>query len=176
MTKLILTLTFLFSLKVSALSLLQETSKILCENGEKSVVIEANDSALKINGKKYRLGEFLDSAILAERKGSHAHIQMLPKNRALLIVGQLSSFREGQCDQKRAAKVCKNKTKNIYWSPTKIGDLDNERPVRHYGVYPNDGTYFLAYDEESGYALIDFGFRFVTIDGPAFQLDCNYLD
>lgn len=185
---LILFSTILITSQAFGLSLLQETKDIACTGTDMKALIEKKDRYVDINGIQFQLVEFLDSAILTQFDDEHAHIQMLPKNQAILTVGQLFHYKENQCRQIGAQKRCcnpddflNNKIKKcasfqpeLLWGPTNLVLNTSIVPVNHYGVYPNDGTFFIGYEKHSGLVLIDFGLEFAVLSGVSYTLDCQY--
>ena len=174
-----LILFFSLAPQAQALNLLQEKQDISCTGpAGKTVLIDKRDRFFKSGSEKYDLTEFLDKAILAKSKKTQqsALIQMLPKNKASLIEGTLIPFREKQCKQVKAHKVCTDGKNTLMWSSTKLALNGKSYDVKHYGAYPNDGVFFMAYDEnKSGIVLVDFGAKFSVIQGPQQTLSCLYL-
>lgn len=175
MSRMILIVLFLSSQQVFGVSFLQEEKEILCEASQASVVVEKKDRYFLVNEKKYRLVEFLDSAILARAENNEfALLQLMPKSKALLIEGMLVNYKESDCRQINANKSCENEFGKIGWSPTWLETSNIKHPVIQYGVYPNDGTYFLAKTGDQGVALVDFGSKFIVVSGEAKELSCQY--
>ena len=166
-------------------NLVQESQDVYCSNKNTQVVIDQRDRYIEVldltkNSKEtYHSFEFLDSAILLKHnvKKTWAHIQLTPKNTAVLTIGTLFNFKEAQCKAQNAGKLCGLDGTELFWSPTLL-KLKNKDPldVYHYGVYPNDGTYFIAQSEfnSQGLALIDFGSNLNLIQGMSHSLECRY--
>ncbi len=185
-------LSLIFSTLIStsqAISLIQETQNIECHNSQISVFIDKRDRYIEVKSnsdrsQKFNSTEFLDSAILLKHEDQDKVVllQMTPQNNAILIEGRLSRFTESDCKDTGASKTCNVDGSSMFWSPLKLG-LDkilNNKPmtnldVYHYGVYPNDGTYFLALNElGQAISVIDFGFDLILIYGEAKKLYCEY--
>ena len=172
----LITLYLFFHSEAFAINLLQETQDILCQNSETQVLIEKKDKYFETKETNYQSTEFLDKGILGEStNGKSALIQITPKNTASLIEGSLIEFRESDCKQVKAYKVCKNSSGQIEWAPTYLKVDNKTLNLQHYGVYPNDGTFFIAYNETQGIALIDFGSNFLVLSGTYISLSCSYL-
>lgn len=183
-------LSLIFTL-VHATSLVQETKDIECKNSEASVFIDKRDRYIEIKNistdqiQKYDLVEFLDSAILLKKNNSedYALIQMTPKNRSVLIEGSMKPFTESDCKDMGASKTCAVNEKELFWSSTRLsfdevasGNSFLNLNVQHYGVYPNDGTYFLAFSSRgAALAVIDFGSKLNLLYGASKHLSCKYL-
>ncbi len=174
------------------LSLVQESKDIECKNSEVSVLVDKRDRFIEVtelsslNTKKFTSYEFLDSGILLKQNSADeiALIQLTPKNNAILIVGRKHSFTESNCRDTGGSKTCEVNGKSLFWSPT-IMSYDAQYDglvlaninVRHYGVYPNDGTYFLGSSLNStGLAIIDYGAKVELVYGKLKNLNCIYLD
>lgn len=186
MIKLILIL--LTSYSSQAVDLLQETKNIECVNSSASVLIDKRDRFIEVlqnNVKKvYASVEFLDSAILLKSKTSdeYALLQLTPKNKALVIMGEYSKFAEATCKDTGASKLCGVGLNELLWTPeimmfgVKGSKAKRHYDIYHYGVYPNDGTYFIGLDGQTqGIGLIDFGSSISLVKGQYLSLDsCDY--
>lgn len=183
-------LSLMFTL-VYGLSLVQEAKDIECKNTEVSVLIDKRDRFIEVTDisdltiEKYSSYEFLDSAILLQKKDSDefAIIQLTPKNKAELIVGHKQSFTESNCKDTGGSKTCNVNSKSLFWSSTKLSYDQSYKSssllnmdIRHYGVYPNDGTYFLATSaNQMGLMVIDYGSKLDLLYGKSSHLDCSYI-
>lgn len=168
---------FLFVTPAFALSLIQETREIHCQSANHNLVIAKNDSTVTIDHTIYKSIEFLDLAILAASKEKTALVQMTPQNTATVIVGALVKYKEYQCQQVGDSKRCVAGSWELLWSPTSLEINGQVMPVQNYGTYPNDGTYFIAYNSKGeGAAIVDFGENFSLIVGQSTQMNCAYAD
>lgn len=177
---------------VFGLSLVQESKDIECKNSHVSVLIDKRDRFIEVTDvsaltiEKYSSYEFLDSGILLKKNDSdeYALIQLAPRNNANLIIGHKQSFTESNCKDTGGSKTCTVNSKSLFWSSTKLsydqiykGSSLLTMDVHHYGIYPNDGTYFLALGLNStGLIVIDYGSKLDLVYGTANKLDCKYIE
>src|SRR5690606_35242233 len=162
-----LILLFMIS-NANAVDLLQESKDILCTNSQASVLIDKRDRFIEVDDgaskKTFNSVEFLDSGILLKSKTSneYALLQLTPKNTALVVMGDYHRFAEATCKDTGASKLCGLGESELVWTPEimKFGLKTSEKTnydIYHYGVYPNDGTYFIALDGlNKGIGLVDF--------------------
>ncbi len=177
-------LNFIFYIfNLHAVSLIQEQNDIECLSSEsKKILINKKDSFFNVGNKKYKAVEFLDTAILAKNNNEYALIQMLQNDEAYLVSGFFSNFAEKNCNDTGASKTCSNKNfHQLYWSSSKLNmsikpQKTDKMKVIRYGVYPNDGTYFIASNESSGQVIIDYGSKLQTVYGSFKKLKCSYLE
>jgi hypothetical protein len=167
-----------FAFSENTVNLLQEEKVIQCSNENTNVLIHERDRFFSVNQKQFQSQEFLDKGILARNSSEWSLVHLVRPNQAFLIVGQLVNFIETDCRQVRASKVCESdNTPKVTWSPTGLVLNENQAlPVQHYGVYPNDGTFFIAYDGQNGMALIDYGSKFQVLFGRSEILNCSYKE
>ena len=178
-------LAMLLSLNAHAVDLTQETQDIICKGTGVQVLIDKRDRFIKVKDAKglaeYKAVEFLDSGILLKNPltETHALIQFLPRGEVLLIEGSLTKFLEESCEEVGPAKLCTVGSAKIFWSAEKIELREKQKvtayDAQHYGVHPNDGTYFIALNEQrQALALLDAGARVLAINGPAKSMNCTY--
>lgn len=162
----------------TSVNLLQETKEILCSenNSSFSIIIDAKDTKITTSGGLiYKATEFLDSGILLKNKKMNSFFQLTTGNKALFIEGTLTSFTEKMCSDTGASKTCSTKGGDeLYWSPEKLKFNQVDTDVIHYGVHPNDGTYFIGALGSSAHALLDSGSKFQVISGSVKKLTCHY--
>lgn len=175
-----------FNAPAHALDLLQEVRDISCSNSNTQVLIDKKDRFIRVQSAKavleYKSVEFLDSGILLKdpQSNRHAYIQITPQETAVLLEGELIRFQEGHCKDMGAAKLCKLGHLQLTWSSEALGIASTQRSnsydMQHYGVHPNDGTYFIAFDSsKTGLALLDFGANVSLIKGSVEKLRCRYI-
>lgn len=186
-------ITFVFSIVMASYSvnLIQEDQKILCENENGvEVVIHERDSYFTFSGEgTFTSIEFLDSGVLAKKNNNvFGHISLTQPGKAKVLIGSLIEMYEYQCKDVAYEKHCQSShlnaagVKNLVWSPTEFKVYMNSTsllrlPVKRYGTYPNDGTYFLSSNNNGrGLHLIDYGQKIHVVYGKSYSLDCSYLD
>lgn len=178
---------FLFSLVYmsSALSLIpnKEISCRLKSNEALYLKVEARDQYLSLqSGEIFEDLEFLDRAVLFrslndEKKGALFHLAK--RNQAIFIRGPLVNFSEPDCKGGASQKKCSlDWGLEIGWSPLKISVksayTNLEVDVLHYGVYPNDGTFFIGESQGKAIAIIDRGSQLKIVWGELRKLRCYY--
>ena len=175
MKYIILFISLFISQLAQAVTLTQEEQEIICTNASETLVIEKKDKFVMIGDEKFKSVEFLDRAILVKSDaGEFALVHLAPKDQAVVIRGEKWDYTEKMCDQIKAFKRCNNGSHSIDWSPRYLTADGVQLPHKHYGVYPNDGTFHISYDNSHGIALVDFGSKFFVLNGPKSQLSCRY--
>lgn len=168
-------LLILFPLSSFSISLTQEEKEILCHTNGLEMTIEKKDRYFEAQTEKYRSIEFLDRAILGQAQNNKIGlIHLAPQSQGVFIRGVQISMSEKNCVQIKAFKRCERDGQVVDWSPTYLKVNGEEFPQRHYGVYPNDGTFHIAYNAQRGAALVDFGSKFIVIVGAFSKLQCSY--
>ncbi|MEM7647121.1 MAG: hypothetical protein AAF203_09445 [Pseudomonadota bacterium] len=181
----VVSLFFFSAISSHAVTLLQEEHAILCTQGSDFVEIDKKDRRFRTRTQTYQRTEFLDKAILGESSSQKALIHMTPQKTASLIEGKVYDFIESFCaqveaskfccDQGKAPKNCSPSSNKLIWSPTQLSWNGVIFDVAHYGVYSNDGTFFLGYNKSGlGLAIVDFGSKFKVIYGSHKKLNCDY--
>lgn len=186
MIAIVFTLLLQAQAQTPSVDLIQETQDIICSNQNISVFIDKKDRFIRVSDqhetREYFAVEFLDTGILLKAKTSKKHslLQLTPKNTALLIEGDLMQFKESNCRDTGASKICQLEGSSLFWSSESLGfDSNNKKmnyDISHYGIHPNDGTYFMALNEASQQALglLDFGMKLSLVKGASTRLQCRY--
>jgi hypothetical protein len=170
-----------FSVNPSETISLREHKKVHCTDRQNfKIEISENDQVLITSeGHFYDSIEYLDSAIFLKNKvgSQHALFQLVEGDKAFFVEGEMKTFIEKLCNDTGASKSCGETgvEKRLTWTPEFLGYTQPAYSVKRYGVYPNDGTFFIATDGiNKGTALIDFGSKFQVIDGSFRELKCTY--
>lgn len=176
-----ISLLFLSLNKVYSVDLLQDEKAIICNGFDSTQVsISKSDTVMLVNTKKYLTTDFLDTAILSKSKNDYSFFQATQNNEGYLITGKLFNLSERpDCKTSGFSKICSNESfEKMTWSSTHIKFNEKNSPlnmkVLRYGVYPVDGTYFIAKNENFGAALIDFGAKIKIIVGEFKKVKCGY--
>lgn len=185
-----LVLIFSVATWAQGVNLIQEDKKILCNNQEGfEVIIHERDTSFTVKGQgTFNLVEFLDLGILASKNNQiYGHISFTQPDKAIILIGRSVVLHEYQCSDVSIEKHCRSShlssigIENLIWSPTEFRlSLRNQNslklPVKKYGTYPNDGTYFLASNTQStGLHLIDYGQKIQVVYGESHSLNCSYI-
>ena len=177
---------------ISNVALMDDERAILCKgsdgSGQFKLWMDPKDREMKVtrSGKVeiFRSQRFLDHAVLfkSEKSEDWAWFQIFEDSNPMVILGRAQDFKESSCEDTGNSKRCQISAQStLTWTPEYLEDKTEGRdksvfaPIRRYGTFPNDGTYFLAESaEKNTLALLDLGSELKLVKGSLSQLTCVY--
>lgn len=127
----------------------------------------------------------------AVRPVSAVLFHILENGTILLTLAERYAFQEQDCVIKTDEKVCQNAAiaqfawdaEKVAWRGKKDGkETEFTAPIRRYGYFPHDGTYFYAHEtkqpqpDKQSLIVLDYGARLHLLIGRSVELRCRYSD